>query len=103
MTNTEQVEGIDQIYAERLKSNGINTVEALLKQEAFPAGRGCMAWETGIPETLILEWVNHADLWRIKGVGEVRNTLICWQKQALTRLLNWHSATPRICMASFWK
>ena len=31
MTNTEQVEGIDQIYAEHLKSNRINTVEALLK------------------------------------------------------------------------
>jgi len=76
MTNIEQVEGIGQIYSERLRSKGVNTVEALLKQGAFPAGRERIARETGIPETLILEWVNHADLWRIKGVGEEYSDLL---------------------------
>ena len=76
MTNIEQVEGIGQIYTERLNANGINTVEALLKQGAFPAGRERIARETGIPETLILEWVNHADLWRINGVGEEYSDLL---------------------------
>lgn len=76
MTNIEQVEGIGKIYTERLNANGINTVEALLKQGAFPAGRERIARETGIPETLILEWVNHADLWRINGVGEEYSDLL---------------------------
>jgi predicted flap endonuclease-1-like 5' DNA nuclease len=34
------------------------------------AGRKDVAAKAGISDKLILEWVNHVDLFRIKGVGE---------------------------------
>ena len=36
---------------------------------AAPAGRKALAEATGISAALILKWTNHADLFRIKGVG----------------------------------
>lgn len=40
-----------------------------MKQEATAKGRKNLAETTGISEKLILRWVNHADLFRINGVG----------------------------------
>ena len=37
---------------------------------ATPAGRKGLAKNSGLSEKQILEWVNHVDLFRIKGVGE---------------------------------
>ena len=34
-----------------------------------PAGRNALEEETGISAKLILKWCNHADLFRVKGVG----------------------------------
>ncbi len=68
-TQIEMIEGIGPAYGEKLKGAGINSVEALLEKGANPAGRSALAQETGIPAALILTWVNHADLFRIKGVG----------------------------------
>ena len=45
------------------------TVAALLKKCATPKGRAALAEATGISEKLILTWTNHADLFRVKGVG----------------------------------
>ncbi len=70
MASLKQIEGIGEKYAQRLKEVGVTSVEALLKQGATPKGRAEIAEKSGISETLILEWVNHADLFRIKGVGE---------------------------------
>lgn len=36
---------------------------------ASPKGRKALAEKTGISDKLILKWTNHADLFRIKGVG----------------------------------
>jgi predicted flap endonuclease-1-like 5' DNA nuclease len=44
-------------------------VETLLEQGGAPKGRAALAEKTGISEKLILRWVNHADLIRLKGVG----------------------------------
>jgi predicted flap endonuclease-1-like 5' DNA nuclease len=44
-------------------------VEDLLERCGSKAGREALAGTTGIGEGLILEWTNHADLYRIKGVG----------------------------------
>jgi predicted flap endonuclease-1-like 5' DNA nuclease len=57
-------------------SYGIKTVESLLKQGASSNGREKIAAGTGISSKLILEWVNHADLWRIKGVSEEYSDLL---------------------------
>jgi len=65
-----------KVYRGKLVSNGVKTVEALLKQGASPSGRKAIADATGISSGLILEWVNHADLWRIKGVSEEYSDLL---------------------------
>ena len=63
------IEGIGKAYAPKLIKAGIVTVDALLKKCAAPKGRAALAEATGISEKLILTWTNHADLFRIKGVG----------------------------------
>jgi len=65
----EEIEGIGPAYAAKLEGAGINTTEALLATGATRSGRKDLADKTGIRAELILEWVNHADLMRIKGVG----------------------------------
>jgi predicted flap endonuclease-1-like 5' DNA nuclease len=67
--NIVDVEGIGPTFAEKLAAAGVATTEALLERGASTAGREALARETGISERLILEWVNHADLMRLDGVG----------------------------------
>lgn len=63
------IEGVGDIYAEKLQAAGINKVSELLEKCAAPKGRKELAEATGISEKLILKWTNHADLFRINGVG----------------------------------
>jgi predicted flap endonuclease-1-like 5' DNA nuclease len=63
------IEGIGPAYAAKLTKIGIRSVETLLEKGASDKGRKEIAAATGINHTLILEWVNRADLYRIKGVG----------------------------------
>jgi predicted flap endonuclease-1-like 5' DNA nuclease len=70
MTKLNYVEGIGEVYAQKLKDAGIRSVEHFLKQGSTPSGRKDIAGKSGISEKLILEWINHCDLFRIKGVGE---------------------------------
>jgi len=76
MANLEKVEGIGEIYAQKLRGAGITTTQALLEKGASPRGRQEIAEKTAISERLILEWVNHVDLFRIKGVGEEYSDLL---------------------------
>jgi predicted flap endonuclease-1-like 5' DNA nuclease len=68
MSDIIEVEGIGEVYSQKLKEAGIATTEALLEQGATRAGREKIAEATGISGSLILRWVNHVDLFRIKGV-----------------------------------
>lgn len=70
MASLTKVEGIGKKYQRQLQKIGISTTEALLKEGATRKGRNRIAKESGITAKLILEWVNHVDLYRIKGVGE---------------------------------
>ncbi len=63
------IEGVGDVYAEKLIAAGIEKVDQLLDRCAAPKGRKELAEATGIAEKLILRWTNHADLFRIKGVG----------------------------------
>lgn len=63
------IQGIGEAYARKLVAAGINTVDQLLEKGNNPKGRKALEEETGISGKLILTWVNHADLFRIKGVG----------------------------------
>lgn len=69
MAQIEDIEGIGPQYAEKLKAADINSVEKLLESGATAKGRDELAAQTGISAKLILTWVNHADLFRIKGVA----------------------------------
>jgi predicted flap endonuclease-1-like 5' DNA nuclease len=68
-TKISEIEGIGPVYADKLAGAGINTVEKLLEAGATKAGRKKLAAGSGIDEGKILDWVNMADLFRIKGVG----------------------------------
>jgi predicted flap endonuclease-1-like 5' DNA nuclease len=70
MTKLVSIEGIGPKYAEKLQEVGVGTTEALLEKGATPQGREDLATATGISPKLIMEWVNLADLSRIKGVAE---------------------------------
>jgi predicted flap endonuclease-1-like 5' DNA nuclease len=76
MANIEDIEGVGEAYATLLRNAGVKSVEALLIRGATPQGREELAAATGITKTLILEWVNHADLFRIKGVGSEFSDLL---------------------------
>lgn len=65
----ESVEGIGPAYAMELKKGGVESISSLLKKGATKRGREDIAQVTGLSETRILEWVNRADLYRVKGVG----------------------------------
>lgn len=64
-----QIEGIGEVYAQKLEAIGVSTTEELLSRAATTKGRETLAQESGIPVKLILKWANHADLFRIKGVA----------------------------------
>jgi predicted flap endonuclease-1-like 5' DNA nuclease len=76
MTKLETIEGIGPVFAEKLRGKGVRTVEALLAAGATPQGRQRLEERTGIGHKLILEWVNLADLMRIKGIGEEYSDLL---------------------------
>ncbi len=76
MTKLEVVEGIGPVNAEKLRTAGIDSLEALLEQGATAAGRREVAEKTGINLEHILNWVNRADLMRVKGIGEEYSDLL---------------------------
>ena len=63
------IQGIGPVYAEKLISAGIETVPQLLERGKTPKGRKEIEETTGIRHDLVLTWVNHADLFRVKGIG----------------------------------
>ena len=70
MTKLTTVEGIGEVYSQKLAEAGIQTTEQLLEQGASPAGRKAIVEKTDISAKLILKWINRVDLFRIKGVSE---------------------------------
>ncbi len=70
MAKLTKVEGIGEAYAEKLAAIGIVSTGALLEKGATPQGRKEIAERTGISPKLVLRWVNHVDLFRVKGIGE---------------------------------
>jgi predicted flap endonuclease-1-like 5' DNA nuclease len=76
MLKIEEIEGIGQTYAKKLVEAGIKTTDDLLEAGTTPKERENLAKKTGISRKLILEWINLADLFRIKGVGEEYSDLL---------------------------
>ena len=76
MSSIVEIEGIGPQYASKLAEIGIKTTEKLLKEGATAKGRKSIEEKSGIAHKLILEWVNLADLFRIKGIGEEYSDLL---------------------------
>lgn len=76
MASIITIEGIGPAFAEKLAAINIKTTEALLKAGGDKAGRRRIAEATGIDDKKVLRWVNMADLFRIKGVGEEYSDLL---------------------------
>jgi predicted flap endonuclease-1-like 5' DNA nuclease len=76
MASIDAIEGIGHKYATKLRKARIRTTEALLKRGADRAGRKQLVAETGFTTHQIMEWVNRADLFRVKGIGEEYSDLL---------------------------
>lgn len=69
MAKLTEIEGIGASYAVKLTKAGITSLENLLQTCCQKKGRKDIAEKTGISEKLVLNWVNRADLTRVKGVS----------------------------------
>ncbi|TET34138.1 MAG: DUF4332 domain-containing protein [Anaerolineales bacterium] len=76
MAKIADIEGIGPKFAKKLQSVGVRSTGRLLQIGADKRGRKDLAEETGISEKLVLEWVNLADLMRVKGIGEEYSDLL---------------------------
>jgi uncharacterized membrane protein HdeD (DUF308 family)/predicted flap endonuclease-1-like 5' DNA nuclease len=65
----EYIEGIGPAFAQKFHEVGITTIRAFFERGVSAKGREELAELTGISGKLILEWINHVDLYRVKGVG----------------------------------
>lgn len=76
MARIEDIEGVGPAMGEKLRAVGIRSTGALLKKAASAAGRKTLSEQTGIGSGPILEWVNRADLMRVRGVGSEYSDLL---------------------------
>ena len=72
----EEIEGIGPSYGDKLREAEIKDTDSLLEAGCTKRGREKIATTTGINEKQILKWVNMADLFRIKGVGQEYSELL---------------------------
>ena len=76
MARLVDIEGIGAVQAEKLQEAGVRSTTALLKHGAKAKGRKELAAATNIDERKILKWVNHADLFRVRGIGSEYSDLL---------------------------
>ena len=87
------IEGIGETYGAKLIQQSISTTGELLQKAGTKAGRVGLAAASGIPESLILTWVNHADLMRIKGIaGQISELLEAAGVDSVPELKNRNAA-----------
>lgn len=76
MASIETIEGIGSKYGKALRKAGIRSTNALLNEAGSKKGRKALAAASGCTESQLLEWVNRADLMRVRGVGEEYSDLL---------------------------
>ena len=69
MASLVEIEGIGKVYARKLEKVGIRGTASLLKSGATKKGRQEIARASGVSHSQVLRWVNHVDLFRVKGVS----------------------------------
>ncbi|HYN48104.1 MAG TPA: DUF4332 domain-containing protein [Candidatus Nanopelagicales bacterium] len=65
----EDLEGVGPVFGARLRAAGVETTDDLLEKAGPAAGRRALAAAADVRPDLLLRWTNHADLYRISGVG----------------------------------
>ena len=70
------IEGIGATHAKTLADAGLTNTDHLLDAAGSAAGRKSLAAKTGLQESRLLEWVNRADLMRVKGIGSEYSDLL---------------------------
>ena len=65
----EDLEGVGPVLGAKLRSAGVQTTDDLLERAGPAPGRRALAEATGIGAEQLLRWTNHADLYRISGIG----------------------------------
>ncbi len=70
------IEGIGPVYAEKLAKAGVKSIRGLLIAGATKKGRDEIARKSGLDASLVLKWVNMADLFRVKGIGSEYSELL---------------------------
>ncbi len=65
----EDIEGVGPSNGAKLRAAGCRSVGQLLDMGCTKKGRAHIAAKTGLSEARILKWVNHADLFRVKGIA----------------------------------
>lgn len=76
MPTISSIEGIGPVNAAKLNKAGVRGTNGLLKAGATRKGRQELAKATGHTPKVILEWVNRADLYRVKGIGKQYSDLL---------------------------
>jgi predicted flap endonuclease-1-like 5' DNA nuclease len=69
MAKLTDIKGLSDAQAETLKGAGVTTQEKMLEMCGEKKSRKEIASSTGLDEKELLEWLNRADLARIKGVS----------------------------------
>ena len=71
-----EIKGMDAVAQTKLAEAQITTVEQLLEHTSTTQQRTALAKQLGVSSSQLTEWVNRADLMRLKGVGtEMANLL----------------------------
>lgn len=70
------IAGIGEEEGHKLAELGITTVSKLLETAGSVAGRKELAAKLGMTPKDLLEWVNRADLFRIKGISRSYSNLL---------------------------
>lgn len=76
MASITAIEGIGPKYQKALAAADIRTCEKLLEAGATRKGRKQLADTCGLSDKRILEWVNRADLMRVRGVSTQYSDLL---------------------------
>ena len=76
MAKISDIEGIGPVIAEKLQEAGVRSTATLLKRGRNAKGREELASAINVDKSMILEWVNHADLFRVRGVGSEYSDLL---------------------------
>jgi len=76
MAKIMEIEGIGSAFAIKLQAAGVRSIVDLLACGGKVKDRRDLATATGIDESTLLKWINHADLFRVRGIGSEYSDLL---------------------------